>query len=132
MNGDSYTEFNLNSLLLSHEQQTANITILIKNIDDTSRFGSIQMNEENEIIEFIEKKHTEESGLINAGVYLINRSVLEKISKKTPCSLEYDFFPNMIGKGIYGYETRSKFIDIGIPESYAIAKTFFEKKPVSV
>ena len=82
MNGDSYTEFNLNSLLLSHEQQTANITILIKNIDDTSCFGSIQMNEENEIIEFIEKKRTEKSGIINAGVYLINTSVLEKITKK--------------------------------------------------
>jgi len=68
---------------------------------------------------------------MNAGVYLIEMGILEKIPDKTPCSLEYDFFPVMIDKGIYGYEAKGKFIDIGTPESYAQAEKFFECKPVS-
>ena len=34
-------------------------------------------------------------------------------------------------KNFYGYETEGNFIDIGTPESYAYAKKFFERKPIS-
>ena len=47
------------------------------------------------------------------------------ISKKYPSSLEYDFFPKMVGKGICGYETKGESIDIGTPESYSEAEKFF-------
>lgn len=132
INGDSYTEFDLISLFMAHKQKNANITILVKAVGDTTRFGTIQMNQQNEIIKFMEKGSGKEPGLINAGVYMVNTSIIQKISKKSPCSLEYDFFPAMIGKNIYGYETEGNFIDIGTPESYAKAEAFFEQKPVSV
>ena len=131
MNGDSYTEFDPSSLLMAHKQKNANITLLVTAVDDTSRFGTIQMNGENKIVQFIEKGSNTGTGLINAGVYMMNRSVLQKIAEKTPCSLEYDFFPSIIEKGIYGYETGGKFIDIGIPEFYAKAETFFDQSPIS-
>ena len=130
MNGDSYTEFNPSSLLMVHKQKNANITLLIKAVADISRFGTIQMNGENEIVQFMEKKSRIGAGLINAGVYLIKTSVLEEIPDKMPCSLEHDFFPAMIGKNIYGYEIGGKFIDIGTPESYSEADRFFEQRPV--
>jgi NDP-sugar pyrophosphorylase family protein len=80
----------------------------------------------------MEKGSSTGIGLINAGIYIMKTSTLQKIPNKTPCSLEYDFFPAMIGKKIYGYETKGNFIDIGTPESYAKAEAFFEQKPVSV
>ena len=132
MNGDSYTEFDPISLFKSCKQKNASIVLLAKIVPGTSRFGTIQMNEQNAIIRFIEKGSCTGIGLINAGIYIMKTSALQKIPNKTPCSLEYDFFPAMIGKNIYGYETKGNFIDIGTPESYAKAESFFEQKPVSV
>ena len=131
MNGDSYTEFDPRSLLMAHKQKNTNITLLVTAVDDTSRFGTIKMNGENKIVQFIEKGSNSDTRLINAGVYLMNTVVLQEIAEKIPCSLEYDFFPSMIEKGIYGYETGGKFIDIGIPEFFAKAETFFDQSPVS-
>ena len=125
MNGDSYTEFDAISLFLTGKQKNASIVLLVKLVSDTSRFGTIQMNEQNEIVKFVEKGDSTGAELINAGVYIMNTSTIHKIPKKTPCSLEYDFFPKMVGKGICGYETKGKFIDIGSPESYAQAELFF-------
>jgi NDP-sugar pyrophosphorylase family protein len=132
MNGDSYTEFDPVSLFMIHKQKNANIIILVKAVPDTSRFGAIQMNKQNEIVRFVEKGDSTGAGFINAGVYIMKTSALQKIPDKAPCSLEYDFFPAMIGKNIYGYEAKGRFIDIGTPESYAKAEAFFEQKPVSV
>jgi NDP-sugar pyrophosphorylase family protein len=128
MNGDSYTEFDPVSLFRSHKQKNASIVLLAKMVPGTSRFGTIQMNEQNEIIRFMEKGETTDSRLINAGVYIMKTSALQKIPEKIPCSLEYDFFPFMIGKNIYGYEAEGKFIDIGTPESYSQAEKFFGRK----
>ena len=127
INGDSYTEFDLISLFMAHKQKNANITILVKAVDDSTRFGTIQMNKQNEIIKFMEKGSGKRPGLINAGVYMVNTSIIQKISKKVPCSLEYDFFPKMVGRGICGYETKGKFIDIGTPESYSEAEIIFRQ-----
>jgi len=127
MNGDSYTEFDAISLFISHKQKNANITILVKAVSNTSHFGTIQMNKQNEIIRFMEKGSSTNIGLINTGIYIMKTSTLQKIPNKTPCSLEYNFFPAMIGKNIYGNETEGNFIDIGTPDSYLLANSFFYK-----
>ena len=127
MNGDSYTEYDPVSLFMTHKQKNANITILVKAVGDTTRFGTNQMNKQNEIIKFMEKGSNKGPGLINAGVYVMNTSTIHKIPKKTPCSLEYDFFPKMVGKAICGFDTKGKFIDIGTPKSYSKAEKFFGK-----
>jgi len=132
MNGDSYTEFDPVSLFMIHKQKNANITILVKAVSNTSRFGTIQMNKQNEIIRFMEKGSSTNIGLINTGIYIMKTSTLQKIPNKTPCSLEYNFFPAMIGKNVYGNETEGNFIDIGTPESYAQAEAFFEQTPISL
>ena len=125
MNGDSYTEFDAISLFMSCKQKNASIVLLVKMVPGTSRFGTVQMNEQNEIIRFMEKGSSAGIGLINAGIYIMKTSTLQKIPNKTPCSLEYNFFPAMIGKSIYGNETEGNFIDIGTPNSYFFAQSFF-------
>ena len=125
MNGDSYVEFDLVSLFISHKEQNSNITILVKAVADTSRYGAIKMSDQKEIVGFMEKGSSTGTGLINTGVYAMKASTFKEIPDRIPSSLEYDFFPSMIDKGIYGYETEGKFIDIGTPESYAQAEKFF-------
>ena len=132
MNGDSYTKFDPLLLLMNHKKTDANITIVIKKVEDSSRYGTIQMNEQNEINKFMEKELRTGAGLINTGVYIMKTSALQKIPRKTPYSLEYDFFPAMIGKNIYGFETEGNFIDIGTPESYAKAEAFFDQKSILI
>ena len=132
MNGDSYTEFDAISLFISHKQKNANITILVKAVSNTSHFGTIQMNKQNEIIRFMEKGSSTNIGLINTGIYIMKTSTLQKIPNKTPCSLEYNFFPAMIGKNIYGNETEGNFIDIGTPDSYLLANSFFKNQSNSI
>ena len=127
MNGDSYTEFDLVSLLMTHKNSDARITIIVKAVEDSSRYGTIQMDEKNNIIDFNEKSDTVGRGIINVGVYLMSTSALQQIPEKIPCSLEYDFFPGMVGNGIYGFETKGKFIDIGTPESFEEAGEFFNQ-----
>ena len=125
MNGDSFVEFDPISMLLFHIDMGAEITILVKKVDDTKRYGAIEMNAKHEIIRFKEKESARGLDLMNAGVYFMETSALEIIPDKTPCSLEYDFFPTMSGKGLYGCKTEGRFIDIGTPESYAQAEKFF-------
>jgi|TARA_B100000315_G_scaffold260131_1_gene319451 NDP-sugar pyrophosphorylase family protein len=125
MNGDSCTEFDPISLFMTHKQKNANITILVKAVADTSRYGAIKMSDQKEIVGFMEKGSSTGTGLINTGVYAMKASTFKEIPDRIPSSLEYDFFPSMIDKGIYGYETEGKFIDIGTPESYAQAEKFF-------
>ena len=125
MNGDSYTEFDVFSLFMFFKEKKASIVLLVKMVPDASRFGTIHINEQNEIIRFTEKGGTIDNGFINAGIYMMESSAFNKIPDREPCSLEYDFFPVMIGKGIYGSEANGKFIDIGTPKSYAQAEKFF-------
>jgi len=132
MNGDSYTEFDDTTFYLAHKQKNANITLVVKALDETDRFGVVCKNENNEIIDFMEKGSNKGAGFINTGVYLMKTSVIHKIPKKTPYSLEYDFFPSMIGKSIYSYETAGNFIDIGTPKSYAQAEIFFKQLTVNI
>ena len=131
MNGDSFVEFVPVALFLFHRSKGAEITILVKSVSDTNRYGTIEMNAENEIVQFREKGSAGGSGLMNAGVYLIETGVLETIPEISPFSFEYDFFPCFTGKGLYGWETDGRFIDIGTPASSATAEMFFGCKPVT-
>jgi len=125
MNGDSYAEFDPVSLLATHEKLGAKITLVVKAVVDSTRYGTVWMDEDNTIKSFSEKSGATEGGLINAGIYLINTSELQKIPYDKPCSLEYNFLPRMTNKGLYGCEISGRFIDIGTPESYILAEKFF-------
>ena len=127
MNGDSYAEFDPVSLLTAHEKSSAKITLVVKAVVDSSRYGTVRMGEDNTIKAFTEKSGATEGGLINVGIYLINTTELQEIPDDKPCSLEYDFLPRMTGKGLYGFEISGRFIDIGTPKSYVLAKKFFRE-----
>jgi D-glycero-alpha-D-manno-heptose 1-phosphate guanylyltransferase len=125
LNGDSFCEANLRAFCLVHRLRGAKATLLLAEVTDTGRFGWVELDGEGRITGFREKGKATGDGWVNGGVYLVNRSFLESIPPQEIVSLEQDLFPAWIGRGLYGFRSQGRFIDIGIPESLAGAETFF-------
>ena len=130
MNGDSFYDCDLQSAYDFHLKKGANGTILLTKVDNTARYGKIELNENDEIVSFEEKAKSKGMGLINAGIYFIRKSLLLEIPKENTISFENEIFPSWIGKSFYGFKTTGRFIDIGTPESYKEAEEFFSLKPI--
>ena len=123
LNGDSYSSFNLNEMDVFHRQHNASCTICLTHVVDKNRYGSIELDSSDAVTLFQEKNSLDQSpGLINAGIYIFERSFIEKIPAGIEISLEKDFFPEMIGRGLFAYKQEEGiFIDIGTPASYEAA-----------
>jgi NDP-sugar pyrophosphorylase family protein len=122
-NGDCFFEANLNDMLSWHESRRANATILLTNVPDVSRFGRVETDPTGMVGAFKEKGGSG-PGWINAGVYLIKRSMIETIPKGREVSIEKEVFPSWVGKGLCAWQGDGDFLDIGTVESYARAGTF--------
>jgi D-glycero-alpha-D-manno-heptose 1-phosphate guanylyltransferase len=127
MNGDSYCEANLREFWLWHAARHSNATLLLTKIFDTERFGQVQVDPDGTVTAFQEKGSGKSPGWINAGIYLINRDWLEEIPQNRAVSLEREVFPLWIGRGLNGFQSESRFVDIGTPESHSSAQSFFGK-----
>jgi len=124
-NGDSYVNCNLSDYLDWHFKNNFQASLLLTYVLDTSRYGRVEIGEDDRISKFDEKGASHGPGWINAGVYIFNRGLLESIPPGKPFSLEREFFPSLISRGLYGFRSEGAFIDIGMPESYALAEEFF-------
>ena len=125
MNGDSYCAVDLESFWTSHQNRGAAASLLLARVPDTDRFGRVELSGRNEVVAFQEKGKNSGVSLINAGIYLIDCSLIEEIPSGCQRSLERETFPNWIGRGFYGFATTARFLDIGTPEAYASAEEFF-------
>jgi len=123
MNGDSFIDFNLTSFIGYHNNTKADITFLIKKMDDVSQYSSIIFDETSGKISAISKKgETKGSGYINAGCYLMDSHLFDSVQDNKTISFEDEIFP-LILNSAYGKVLEGRFIDIGTPESYKKANT---------
>lgn len=128
LNGDSYLRFNLSSFLKTHLAVNASASIILVPVEDTSRYGSVKVNKDGKVMSFLEKSQKKQIGLINAGIYLLERNVAKEIPEGKKISLEREFFPDLIGKGLYGVICEKLFIDIGTPESFSKAEKMLKSE----
>lgn len=128
MNGDSYCRADLVRFMGTHETRQAMASILLTEVADGSRFGRVRCDDGGSILSFEEKKQGCGGARINAGVYVIERTVLERIPRDVAVSLEREVFPMWVGLGLYGHMAAGPFIDIGTPQSYAQAEQFFARE----
>ena len=118
LNGDSFLDADLESFLDFHMRSQAVISILLAQVgQQDDRFGAVVTNVQGRILSFNEKVPVQ-SGLVSAGIYLMNRSVLACIPSGQAVSLEHQVFPSFVNKGLYGMFCSGLFVDIGTPESY--------------
>lgn len=123
LNGDTYFNFDYQHLMAFHRQKRALVTLALAKVTDTSKFGVVRLGPGDRIEAFLEKEpmgRGMEQSLINGGVYIFHRAVLEHIPSVRPVSLERDVFPRLVAQGyaIYGYVGEGYFMDIGTPQAY--------------
>jgi len=128
LNGDSYLRFKLSNFLNTHLSYNAKVSICLAQIEDSSRYGTVEVDNDGRVLAFLEKPLKKKPGLINSGVYLFERDVIKKIPKGKIISLEIDIFPNLINKGLYGVQCEGTFIDIGTPDSFNKANKLLRRE----
>lgn len=120
-NGDTYLD--LESVLIEQHWQTRRRPIIVgRDVPDTARYGRLLTSEG--VASGFTEKGVVGPGLINAGCYVLGRRQLDKFQSYMPFSLETDFLAQAVARGEFDvHVTSGKFIDIGIPEDYALAQT---------
>jgi len=128
LNGDSFFDVNITDHFNNHISKQADCSLALRKVFNASRYGTILLGIGNAIETFKEKDNIEQTGLINGGVYILNRKLyLSKTNEAVPFSIEKDFYESRINElHIFGLEYDGYFIDIGIPEDYNKAQTDFK------
>lgn len=121
LNGDSVFRWDLAALFDAHASAGAASTLALVHVPDSSRYGVVEVNH-GRVTAFREKESSAGPGLINAGLYLFERTTLQAITPGEVFSLERDLFPALAELGaLAAAPYSSEFIDIGLPETYAAA-----------
>jgi len=123
LNGDTFFVPDLQEMEKLHSQSKADITIAVKHVPESGRYGMVQTDGNGRITDFSEKVPILQSGWINGGIYLINRSVFDNFPEQQ-FSLENDVFKVFCSRiKMQAFQTDAVFLDIGIPEDYEKAQT---------
>ena len=124
-NGDVLTDADLGEALSFHRARGARATILLTPVEDPSAYGVVPTDEGGRVLGFIEKPppETAPTNLINAGIYVFQPEVLERIPAGRPWSAERQLFPELVASaaGLYATPTHSYWMDIGTPQKYLAA-----------
>ncbi|MBA3663494.1 MAG: NTP transferase domain-containing protein [Bacteroidetes bacterium] len=129
LNGDSFFDVSIEQLYALHCEQHAEFSLALRQVEDASRYGTIERGEANRIISFHEKHGLSKPGLINGGVYILDKKLyFEKTAGLVAFSIEKDFFEKQLHNlSIKGFEFKGYFIDIGMPEDYTKAQNDFKE-----
>lgn len=128
INGDTFFDIDTNSFANFHKEKKSSISLALKPMMDFDRYGSVELDSDKRIIRFYEKQYCIK-GLINGGVYLIDKNVFASIDLPERFSFEKNIMESHIEDiEIYGQEFDNYFIDIGIPSDFEKANRDFKLK----
>lgn len=130
LNGDSFFEINLKSFYRQFHLGECDIALSMRQVENASRYGTLLTDNHHRINQFREKDGLDIPGYINAGVYLMHKTIfLQETPQGVPFSLEKDFFEKRVTDlKFYGFIFEGYFIDIGIPEDYLKVQKDFSAK----
>ena len=118
-NGDVFASIDVGAEIEEHIRTDASVTIALTPVENPCEFGIARVQDDGRITEFKEKPKLEEvfSNLINAGVYVINRSVLGYVPEATFYDFSKDLVPRLMADGhrIQGFEVDGIWMDVGRP-----------------
>lgn len=126
LNGDSMFRLGLTALSHLHTDANADITLALRFLEDTERYGSVKISDDKRITGFSEKGSASGPGYINGGIYLINKSYLFTPRFPNKFSIEKDCFEKYCQESkFFGFPSKGYFLDIGIPEDFYRAQYEF-------
>ena len=119
LNGDVLTDMDLSAELHQHEQTGARATLALVAVDDTSSYGVVPTDADGRVEAFLEKGDgPAPTNRVNAGAYVLEPDVIERIPAGRAVSFEREIFPALVDDGLYGWQAEGYWIDIGTPERY--------------
>jgi mannose-1-phosphate guanylyltransferase len=119
LNGDCLTDIDLTAEIAQHEETGAVATLALVAVDDTSSYGVVPTRENGEVEAFLEKQPgPAPTNRINAGAYVLEREVVDRVPAGRAVSIEREVFPELVDNGLYGFDADDYWIDIGTPERY--------------
>ncbi len=127
LNGDSLVLASLEPMFDCLREESVDAVLLGVKIDDASRYGTLEVSDKNFLLRFKEKQPG--IGLINAGVYLFRKPILDALPRNKAISFEVDVFPNLLeeNKCIKVVAVEAPFIDIGTKETLIEADAFIQE-----
>ena len=124
-NGDTFFDVDMNSFNASHRAHLCELSVALKTVSSPDRYGTVEL-ENGRISKFKEKQSGLEEGMINGGVYCINRNLLDQFPAEEKFSFETEILEKKVNEWkMCGFISEGLFIDIGIPEDYAKADEIF-------
>lgn len=128
VNGDTYFPADLAEFASAARRLDAPLAVALRRVDDTARYGAVEVRD-GRIAGFREKGRTG-PGLLNAGLYLLPRDLCRTVPMPEVFSWELDFLqPLAPTLGAAGVVLDTPFLDIGTPESYALAESILPPLP---
>jgi mannose-1-phosphate guanylyltransferase len=120
LNGDVLTDLDLSALLTFHEQRQATATLGLVPVEDPSTYGVVVTGDEGRVASFVEKPApgTAPSNHINAGMYVLEHEVLDRIEAGRAVSFEREVFPSLVDHGLHAVPLEGYWMDIGTPGRY--------------
>ena len=121
VNGDIITDLDVGALVARHRATQAEATIHLTPVEDPSSYGVVAVDEIGRVERFVEKPApgTAPSNLINAGTYVFEPSMLQRIPTGRKVSVEREIFPAVVAEGrLFAWATKDYWIDTGQPETY--------------
>ncbi len=124
MNGDSYTEVDLQRFVLDYRNSGADASIVVVPDDGRADCGSVVVDGDNKVARFEEKQNRFRPHHVNSGIYLVSRRIVFGVEAGLPLSLEADLLPRWLGEGrhIRAFLCSGSCTDIGTPERYRSAQ----------
>jgi mannose-1-phosphate guanylyltransferase len=123
-NGDVLTSLQIGDLVDRHRMTGALATIALTPVDDPARYGVVPTDREGRVLGFIEKPLADETltNMVNAGIYVFEPSVLDRIPVGRPSSVEREVFPAMAEDGeLFAVASNCYWVDAGTPATYLAA-----------
>ena len=125
VNGDVLTDLDLGALIAFHDDHHGEGTIALHQVEDPSAFGVVPTDEDGCVRAFVEKPPREEAptDLINAGTYVLEPSVLDRIATDRKVSIEREVFPAMVAdRALFAMSGNTYWIDTGTHAKYLSAQ----------
>ena len=119
VNGDTFLQINYEELLTFYKEQKSNLALVLRKMDDCSRYGRVIIGDDLVVNDFEEKNESTDSGLINGGIYVLNPKIFNDFELSDSFSFEVDFLMKELSSlSPKGFCVDEYFIDIGIPQDY--------------
>jgi mannose-1-phosphate guanylyltransferase len=121
LNGDVLTDLDLTEHMRVHSERGAVASLALYPVDDPTSYGLVRKDPvTGAVTEFLEKPDPAEidTGEVNAGAYVLERSVADLIPAGRSVSIEREIFPRLVGQGPFGLRLDGYWMDIGTPERY--------------